>query len=114
MARIKPTPIRIKAQKMLAKAKERSIKKGLEFSLSLDWLINKIDVGFCELTKLPFMLDKASTLHNPFGPSLDRIDNSKGYTKDNIRLVLWCVNRSLGEDGLEIMKPVFKILANIK
>ena len=114
MARIKPTPTRIKAQKMLAKAKERSIKKGLEFSLSLDWLINKIDVGFCELTNLPFTLDKASTLHNPFGPSLDRIDNSKGYTKDNIRLVLWCVNRSLGEDGLEIMKPVFKILSNIK
>ena len=113
MARIKPTPIRIKAQKMLCKARERSIKKQIEFSLSLDWLINKIDAGFCELTKLPFTLDKASSLHNPFGPSLDRIDNKKGYTVENVRIVLWCVNRSLGEDGLETMRPVFKILAEL-
>ena len=113
MARIKPTPTRIKAQKMLSKAKERSLKKNLNFSLSLDWLIHKIDTGVCELTKLPFTLSKTESLHNPFGPSLDRIDNKKGYTEDNVRIVLWCVNRSLGEDGLKVMKPIFKILAEL-
>ena len=113
MARIKPTPTRIKAQKMLSKAKERSIKKEYEFSITLDWLIDKIDNGVCELTKIPFTLDKTSSLHNPFGPSLDKINPKKGYTTDNVRVVLWCVNRSLGEDGLETMKPIFKILAEL-
>jgi hypothetical protein len=104
---------RIKAQKMLCKAKERAVKKDFEFSLTLDWLVNKIDNGFCELTKMPFTLDKTNSLHNPFGPSLDRINNKKGYTVENVRVVLWCVNRSLGEDGLEVMKPIFRILASL-
>ncbi len=30
-------------------------------------------------------------------PSLDRIDSSKGYTSDNIRLVAWIVNHCRGE-----------------
>ena len=30
-------------------------------------------------------------------PSLDRIDNSKGYTPDNIRIVAWIINHCRGD-----------------
>lgn len=33
--------------------------------------------------------------------SLDRIDSTKGYTKDNVRLVTWLVNKSIGEYGTD-------------
>lgn len=34
-------------------------------------------------------------------PSLDRIDNKLGYTKDNIQLVTWKVNHSRGELSIQ-------------
>ena len=33
---------------------------------------------------------------NPRAPSLDRLDNSKGYTLDNVRLVCWAFNLARG------------------
>ena len=33
---------------------------------------------------------------NPWAPSLDRLDNSKGYTLDNVRLVCWAFNLARG------------------
>lgn len=39
-------------------------------------------------------------------PSLDRIDNTKGYTLDNIQLVTWIVNHSRGELTVEEFKEM--------
>jgi hypothetical protein len=38
----------------------------------------------------------------PFAVSVDRVDNNKGYTKNNVRLVCAVVNFSLNEFGEEI------------
>ncbi len=48
-----------------------------------------IDAGLCQLTGIPFNLDDGKTWDSP---SLDRIDNSKGYSLENVRVVLYCVN----------------------
>lgn len=43
---------------------------------------------------------------NPYSPSLDRIDTSRGYTKDNVRLVVYAVNIMLMDWGESIFARV--------
>jgi hypothetical protein len=56
----------------------------------------------CAVSGLPFdltaNLDRKHS-RNPFGPSLDRIDNSKGYMRGNVRIVLSAVNYAINEWG---------------
>lgn len=47
--------------------------------------------------------------------SIDRVDCTKGYTKDNIRLVCWWLNAAMGTWGLEFLLNNIKgILDNDK
>lgn len=49
--------------------------------------------GCCALTGLPFSLVPSDTgKARPFAPSLDRLDNSLGYIKGNVRLVCCMAN----------------------
>jgi len=71
-------------------AKQRARKNGLAFSITQEdvkeKLMNQGDI--CAVTGLSFIdRDKHYTR------SLDRIDSSKGYIKDNIQLVLNVVNK---------------------
>lgn len=80
-------------------AKSRSPRLGREFSITLDQvktLLQQQD-NLCAVTGLPF----CETMNSPARPSIDRIDNSQGYTAGNIRIVLASVNMALGEWGLE-------------
>lgn len=89
---------------ILNQCKIRALKKGLEYSLDSAWYREK-SKGVCELTGLPFSLESPieKGKNNPLAPSIDRIDCNKGYTKDNCKVVLWAVNRALGEDGIGIL-----------
>ena len=87
-----------------AKARYRDIKRrakqrGLSFDLTVDWILNKYK-GPCELTGVDFVFktpgSKANRVFNPLSASVDRIDNSLGYTKDNCRVILYCVNAFKG------------------
>lgn len=87
-----------------AKSMMKSIKKKCK---RLGWeepdfdenhLVDKIEKGFCELTGVPFVLEnKCNGRKRTFSPSVDRIDNSAPYRKNNIRMVLWQVNLMKGE-----------------
>jgi hypothetical protein len=76
------------ASAMLSRAKGNAKSRGLEFKLSRAWLDEKLAVGCCEVSKLPFNTEEA----NAFYPSIDRIDNSVGYLPSNCRLVVWIFN----------------------
>lgn len=74
---------------MLSSARKRAKTAGLEFSLTLDDVLWPILFGKCQVTGLAFDLSKSRGGYraHPFAPSIDRIDSSKGYVKNNIQIV---------------------------
>lgn len=74
-------------------AKKRSRTNNIEFTLEREWVIEKVKSRFCEVTGLPFEL---TTGRNSFAPSLDRTDPTKGYTPENVKVVVWCYNTAKG------------------
>jgi len=88
-----------KARNILEKMKYNSKKRGHEWS-DLWWSLEKIEDiivnGKCEQSGLPFQL-RANTKEqkynrNPFSPSPDRKDLTKGYEPSNVQWVLWIFN----------------------
>lgn len=75
-------------------ARTRAKKKDIPFSLTRHWIEDRLRAGHCEATGIRFSF-KSSYL-NPFGPSLDRVDSSLGYTPDNVQVVVWAYNNAKG------------------
>ncbi len=68
---------------MFIGAKCRAKRDGLEFNIS------KEDITVpthCPILRIPIKKNTGSGFHND-SPSLDRVDNSKGYVKGNIRVI---------------------------
>jgi len=67
----------------------------LEFDLTPDFIQDLFDKSGrkCAITGIPFQMELGKPYkRNPFRPSIDRIDSKRGYTKDNIQIVLSIVN----------------------
>jgi len=100
--------------KLLAMAKNRAAEKNVPFDLTHEYLIQLWDenLGCCAVTGRLFDLEK-STEHsvNINAPSIDRIVPSKGYTKGNVRLVVYILNCAMGEYGLDELRNLAKDLA---
>lgn len=79
---------------LLLSRKREAAQRGLEFSLTNEWAESRW-TGRCEVTDLPFEQNKAKGPW-PFSPSVDRIDNTRGYAPDNTRFILWGVNALKG------------------
>lgn len=72
------------------KALQRSRKLNLEFTLTKEYLYEKILDGHCEVTGVP--LDFSGGVRKPYTPSLDRIIPELGYVPGNVQLVCWIYN----------------------
>lgn len=89
-----------RATQALGSVKKRARKYNRDMTLDKEWIMEKLK-GCCELTGIPFKPKPFKTGHGsqapgPLAPSVDRIDNSKGYTKDNCRMILNCLNMFKG------------------
>ena len=82
------------ASKLLGNARRRASKKGLEFTITKDWIAERLEAGVCQLSGLPLEIAQSGTANSP---SLDRKDNSKGYTPENCQLITVQANRAKGE-----------------
>jgi len=84
-----------RAQTLVSNIKSRAKRKGLDFDLDYHWYMEKYEKGVCEASGIPFEEPEYNGKkgnRNPWVPSVDRIDNNKGYTKDNCRLVCFIFN----------------------
>lgn len=68
---------------MYAGAKCRAKRDGLEFTISKEDIVIPTH---CPILGIPIKKNIGSGFH-PDSPSLDRIFNTKGYIKDNIRVI---------------------------
>lgn len=68
--------------------------------VTASWIADKIRDGRCEVTGLPFSLDRLPHFRvNPLAPSLDQVRAGSGYTFHNTRLVCAGVNTGMGPYG---------------
>lgn len=89
---------------MLNNARARAKDKGLELTITREWLIERLEAGRCAVTEIEFDLSvklRGSGRMDPWSPSLDRIDSAQGYTPENCRLVVWMFNaaKHIGSDA---------------
>lgn len=100
-------------QGLLALAKTRAKEKSIAFDLSREWA-RETWTGKCAVTGIDFVIGDGSG-PAPYSPTIDRIDRSKGYTKDNSRFVLMAVNafkgRGTDADMLFIAKAIVTALS---
>lgn len=85
-------------------------KKNLQFDLDQhhEAIESRLKRRVCEVTGYPLVL-VGPAKHNekrPDAASIDRIDSSKGYTFDNIRIVCLAVNLSLNAWGEAAFLPI--------
>lgn len=97
---------------MMVSARHRAKKKGLPFSLEVCWAEERLQKGVCEATGIPFNFstDRIKSANwdkaNPLAPSIDRIDQTRGYTSENCQMIVWLLNRAKGHFELPVFRQV--------
>lgn len=75
---------------------ERTKKRGLEFSLTLDdWFMmgeKLLGIGPCDYTNMNFSTRSVHGEKDPLYPTVERIDDKKGYVRGNVCVVLQRAN----------------------
>lgn len=104
--------LRGRAYEMMIAARGRARQYGLEFDLDTWDVELRLQRMVCEATGLPLSLERTGeTKYNPWGPSLDRKDSTKGYTRDNVQLVCIAYNVAKGEWPESVLLTLVRALA---
>lgn len=75
-----------RAKHLYRGARDRAVRRNMEFSLDLNKIFEILKTGTCERSKILFDFERSEKeRRNPFAPSIDRIDSFKGYTSDNLK-----------------------------
>lgn len=95
-------------------AAKRARAAGLPFDLSWEPVAAAIASGRCAATGLPFDLKPGPDKHhaNPWAPSLDRRDSSKGYIRDNVQVVCTAYNYAKSEWSEEVLLTLARAIVD--
>ena len=88
---------------MIAQAKRRAEERGLTFDLTEDCIVIP---NLCPILEVPLVIGTKEDYE--YSPSLDRIDNSKGYIKGNIQIISKKANSMKNSATLEELKMFCK------
>ena len=88
---------------MLNNSKQRAKKANIEHTLTLE------DINIPEVCPvLGIKLETGTRRNHDNAPSIDRIDNTKGYTKDNIMIISCRANMIKKDASLQELKQIGK------
>ena len=90
---------------MLYDARKRAKRKGLEFNLEFSDLVIP---DICPVLNLPLKVAEGKRNNN--SPSLDRVDNTKGYTKDNVKVISLRANTLKNDASIEELESIVKYM----
>ena len=91
---------------MLASARHRAKVKQLEFNITMEDIIIP---DICPITLLPIERERVGRKGPGINsPTLDRIDNSKGYIKGNIRVISYRANQKKSDLSLDEIKRLYE------
>ncbi len=91
------------ASRLLWQAYSNAHTKKLEYTLTREDLVLP---PVCPILGIPLFYTKGKRTDNT--PSVDRIDPSKGYTKDNIVVVSWKANNLKGNMTLDELSRFYR------
>jgi hypothetical protein len=104
----------------LINSRKRASKKGLNFDIDKEFILNLFDKqgGKCFYSgvSLNIVKEDSSTFHDPLKMTLDCIDPKLGYTRGNVVWCAYCVNafkqKMPANQMFEICKGIIKTSCN--
>lgn len=90
---------------LLYNPRQRAKKSGLEFNLQPEDV--KIP-NHCPVLGVKLTDPATNSKENTYGPSLHRIDSSKGYVKGNVMVVSWRANTLLSDSSAQEIRCLYE------
>lgn len=90
-------------KRLVSSAKARAKKKGIDFNITVE------DVEIpesCPMLNIPLVKGKGRFSDN--SPTLDRIDNNKGYIKGNIQVISYRANSIKRDASIEEFRSILE------
>lgn len=102
------------ARALLGRARANAKQRGREVTITEAEVEALLAPGVCSLTGLRFHFQEwdGVSSRDPWAPSLDRIDTSRGYVTGNVRVVLWIVNYMRGDYPDDVVAKAASALAH--
>lgn len=95
-------------RRMLSSAKSRAKRFGLDFNLTIEDIVIP---EYCPILDIKLCNNKGGAKAS--SPSLDRIDNSKGYIKGNVAVISYRANSAKRDFSLEDIERLYKYTRKI-